>query len=67
MQHNVQRITHVNPLTFEAVTKTVVRKIKHTVETLQLYARHQAVPNTTSINGRTKAGWKMVIEDVGTV
>ena len=65
MSHYVQRITHVNPVTLEAVTKTVVRKVKHTIETLEHYARHYRSANTTSINGRTKAGWPVVIEDVG--
>ena len=66
MQRYVQRITHVNPITLEAITKTVVRKVKHTIETLQQYGR-LTTANTTSINGRTKSGWKILIEDVGTV
>ena len=66
MQRYVQRITHVNPITLEAITKTVVRKVKHTIETLQQYGR-LATANTTSINGRTKSGWNILIEDVGTV
>jgi hypothetical protein len=65
MSHHVQRITHINPVTLEAVTKTVVRKAKHTLETLENYARQYRSANTTSINGRTKAGWAVMIEDVG--
>ena len=66
MTHYIQRITHINPITLEAVTKTVVRKVKHTIETLQHYGRF-ATANTTSINGRTRSGWKILIEDVGTI
>jgi hypothetical protein len=65
MTHYVQRITHVNPVTLESVTKTVVRKVKHSIETLENYARQYRTANSTSINGRTKAGWPVVIEDVG--
>jgi hypothetical protein len=65
MTHYVQRITHINPVTLEAVTKTVVRKVKHSIETLENYARQYRSANATSINGRTKAGWSFVIEDVG--
>jgi len=67
MTRYVQRITHVNPLTLEAITKIVVRQVKHTIESLQIYAKHYKSANSTSINGRTKAGWMVVIEDVGTV
>jgi hypothetical protein len=65
MQRYIQRITHVNPTTLEAVSKTVVRKVQHTTETLQNYAQHYGAINTTSINGRTKSGWPFVIENVG--
>ena len=65
--HFVQRITHINPVTLEAVTKTVVRKVKHTIETLMSYGRSAKTANETSVNGRTKSGWKIIIEDVGTV
>jgi len=65
MSHFVQRIIHVNPITKESVTKTVVRKEPHTTQTLELYARHYSSANTSSVNGRTKSGWPFMIENVG--
>jgi hypothetical protein len=65
MSHFIQRIIHVNPLTKESVTKTVVRKEPHTPQTLENYARQCRSANASSVNGRTKSGWPFMIENVG--
>ncbi len=60
-----QRITQYNPKNpSEFHSKITIRKIPHTLESLQSYGKLYKSANLTSINGRTKLGWINVIETV---
>jgi hypothetical protein len=62
----IQQIIHRNPANpSEFHSKIVKRKTPHTIETLMAYAKQYGQANMTSINGRTKLGWRPEIITIG--